>query len=235
MHHAYLGLLCAVPAAYLLPVFAHEISPISPKWHYLFQQRRTVLFHLLASIIFLSADFSHFFNKTTSTACIIWGAYMFGIKIGKKTINLRTLLPKMKPFTVALVWSLVFSALFEEKNKESFHFEAFFEIFFFIAGLTLTFEIRDGTTDKKSGLSTLGNIFSEKKILFISFMLVQLSFCFGGNLNFSLCSRLFSQILLTFIYLLPFLLPSLLKKESFYTVLLDSSIGLVGFFYLCLT
>jgi hypothetical protein len=230
---AFFWLLFAISAAYSLPVFEHERPPDSPKWRYLFYHRRTVFYHFLMAIIFLSENLYQFLNPALLVAIFIFWGYMFGIKINKKTVNFRSVIPKMKPFMVALVWCLVFSALFEHKNHWRMYWEAMFEIFFFIAGLTLTFEIRDGISDQKNGLKTLYDTFSEKKLLFFSFILVQISFCFGENITFFLYFRLFSQILLTLIYLLPFLLPCVLKKESFYTVLLDSSIGIVGFIYLC--
>jgi len=146
-------------------------------------------------------------------------------------INLRAI-PGVKAVYIALLWTfstVFFPLLMQQEEIISigyyFHLPGFFSLlqrFFFILALSVAFNIRDISIDKKKGVKTLPVLFGETKTKILCVVLIMIFF---GMIppSFVIGKALFYSAIITGVVIL---FASEKRREYYYSFLMDGMIVL---------
>ncbi len=185
---------------------------------------------ILISIIGIAISIIHIPSSLYLKLLIVGGIttlYSLPLIIKFKPINTIKKIPFLKTCMIAFVWSyLTLNIPIEILNIDLSLSEIsplFLARFFFVAAITLPFELRDKEVDQKDGIVTLAHIFTSIQIrniifsllLAMSVLMLQYSFKFGNlNLGFA---YIFSGIIMAWLVQSK----KHLNHQYYYKILLD--------------
>lgn len=143
-----------------------------------------------------------------------------------------------KILLISLVWGVVSILSFRFEGNLLPLFLFFIEHFFFIFALTIPFDVRDRTLDKKAKVSNLVNTIGMKTIKSLMLLLIVLAMSIAVALFYIKVYSVFLLIGLILFYSFQFMVTRTLDKkrsEFYYLIFLDGLILLKGLIYLALS
>lgn len=142
-------------------------------------------------------------------------------KFKNKTYALRQI-PYLKIFVISLVWAALLTIFILPSIKEVNYqvLMYFIERFVFILAITIPFDIRDLNYDKENNIKTIPQLIGIKKAVFLSILLLIISFAINYFLFYNSFNWLFYSFIL-FLEIVIILKTINKKNELFYSGIVE--------------